>query len=573
MNSDNPSGTTRDLPPEKGWTLRLRLLVTVTCALLPIAIISVLQGAERARLDVAALHEQLIESASIAATNEENILASGEQVARAVGNLSDVRNNSADCNIVLSDALIGVRFFLNLSRIDAHGRVTCSALPAARGTSVDQRAIFQQARNASTFLVSGQTYSPVVKRRVISGMLPLYTSSGAFDGVIAITLDTRWLDEMLKLRKLPHGAVVAIFDRSGTIIAASDMEKARTIFHHAVLGDTRTDRTARDRHGTIWSYATAALLGNNIFVGFAMGEQRLLGPTYLHVGTDFLMPIAMIALAWVAIWIATERQVTRWILYLRRVSAAYQRGRYAIRPQLTGAPPEFRLLGGALSDMASSIQDRDKRLRDAVDQKTILIREIHHRVKNNLQIVMSLLSLQASQLHDRLARDALLQAQVRINALALVHRILHETEDQATVNIKRLLSELTVQLTEGMRGDRAGLRVQTELVDRQVSGDFAVPLALFTVEALTNIFKHAYPPGETQGLIRVTLAPIEGGKLRLAVEDEGRGFATDAHDRNMGSRLIRTFGQQVGGEAHIHSEKGRGTVVELTFPDPDLDIN
>lgn len=526
---------------------------------------------ERARIDLAGVHERLTESAVNAATREENLLASGEQVARAVGNLSDVRSGGPNCDMALSDALIGVQFFLNISRIDADGRVVCSALPAAKGTDEAQRAIFQQARHARSFVVSGQIYSSVVKGPVISGMLPLRSPTGAFDGVIAITLDTHWLDDMLKARKLPHGAVVAIFDRTGTIIAASDTQKAASIFRHAALSQNAQGKleTAQDQSGTNWSYATAALLGDNIFVGFAMGYQRLLGPTYLHVSTDFLMPIVMIALAWVAIWVATERQVTRWILYLRRVSAAYQRGRYAIRPQLQGAPPEFSMLGDALSDMASSIQDRDQRLRDAVEQKTVLIREIHHRVKNNLQIVMSLLSLQGGQLRDALARDALLQAQIRINALALVHRILHETEDQVMVDMKRLLGELTHQVTEGLRGDAPGLVVQTDLADRKVSGDMAVPLALFTVEALTNIFKHAYPPGEKQGLIRISLTPVADGKLRLAVEDEGQGFAADDATRSMGSRLIQTFGQQVGGESHIRSEPGGGTVVELVFPDPD----
>src|SRR4029079_7557348 len=114
-----------------------------------------------------------------------------------------------------------------------------------------------------------------------------------------------------------------------------------------------------------------------------------------------------------------DRLVTRWIMYLKRISGAYRAGHYTIRPSLEAAPGEFQLLGAALSDMASAIQDRDRKLRDAVTQKTDLIREIHHRVKNNLQIVMSLLSLQTNQLRDPAAKAALAQAKMRINALAL----------------------------------------------------------------------------------------------------------------------------------------------------------
>src|SRR6185369_4965891 len=121
------------------------------------------------------------------------------------------------------------------------------------------------------------------------------------------------------------------------------------------------------------------------------------------------------ALAWIAIWLFTDRQVTRWIFYLRRIAAAYRSGHYVIRPDLAGAPAEFQMLGDAMGEMAAGIEDRDRRLHEAVDLKTTLIKEIHHRVKNNLQIVMSLLSIQAQQIKDPAAKEALMQAQTRIN--------------------------------------------------------------------------------------------------------------------------------------------------------------
>jgi two-component sensor histidine kinase len=218
--------------------------------------------------------------------------------------------------------------------------------------------------------------------------------------------------------------------------------------------------------------------------------------------------------------------------------------------------------------MAESIQDRDRKLRDALNQKSLLIREIHHRVKNNLQIVMSLLSLQAGQLKDPAARDALMQAQVRINALALVHRILHEIEDQTTIELGRLIHELAHQITEGMRAENMPVRVEENLAQREVSGDVAVPLALFAAEALTNIFKYAFLPGR-EGVIKVELVPIDGGKLRLCISDNGVGFDEAAQQRTgIGSRLIKTFGAQVGGVSALHSVPGQGTTVSVEFRDP-----
>src|SRR5262249_27563742 len=127
---------------ERGWPLRVTLLIAVTVALLPIAIVSILQGIERARLDVAEVHDRLVQSAHAAAIEEQNLLASAEQITRALANLADVRQMTANCDSVLADALIGVRYFGSMTRIDRTGRVACSALPLAKGSNISDHDIF-----------------------------------------------------------------------------------------------------------------------------------------------------------------------------------------------------------------------------------------------------------------------------------------------------------------------------------------------------------------------------------------------------------------------------------------------
>ena len=174
------------------------------------------------------------------------------------------------------------------------------------------------------------------------------------------------------------------------------------------------------------------------------------------------------------------------------------------------------------------------------------------------------------RVHDPAAREALKQAQARINALALVHRILHEIEDMTTVEVKQLLGDLAEQTYEGFAGNRPELKVELDLIERQVSGNLAVPLALFTVEALTNVFKHAYPGDARGGKICVSLKPCGKDELRLAISDDGEGYASEAVERSVGARMIQTFGRQVGGHSGIRSVPGEGTVAELVFPDPAI---
>jgi two-component sensor histidine kinase len=556
---------------ERGWTtLRRRLMLIITIALLPIVVVSIFQGVERVQRDVDDVRAQLTQSARASAQDYQSVFTSGEQIMRAMGSLSDVRQMNGNCDGVLADAMIGVSYFSNLARIDSRGTVVCSALPLAKGINVKDLTVFRDAQKKDGLMVSPLLISRATGEKVIGAEIALRKPDGSFDGTIGIALDLHWFDYLLREHPVPRDAVVTVFDRNGVVLATNNPKVAAAFVSNALKAGLPDGASlgVMDGSGHAWHFGLAALTGNNIFVAFGMQESRLFAQTYLHVGIDFLLPIFMILFAWAAIWFATDRQVTHWINYLRRIASAYRSGHYAIRPDLMGAPAEFQLLGDAMSDMAENIQDRDRRLRESVNLKTTLIKEIHHRVKNNLQIVMSLLSIQANQVKDPGARDALMQAQTRINALALVHRILNELEDQSTLDLRQLLQELSRQIAEGM-GNVDDIRIDVDVPSMVVSSGVAVALALFTVEALTNIYKYAYPL-KAHGVIRVNLKPDVPGRLKLTISDDGVGFHMDETGKSVGSRLIRTFGAQLGGTATVTSQTGQGTVVVLVFPDPTL---
>ncbi len=516
------------------------------------------------------MRDRLIQTARAASADEQNVLASAEQVLRALANQPEVRDGSAPCNGALAEALRALKDFINIARVDAGGSVLCSALPPMN-KNVSQQAWWPEAQRSPGFFISQQVQARRAGHRALATVLPLHQTNGAFDGVLVMGIETEWLTTMLRTKRLPEGSVVALFDKTGTLIAANDQRTAAIVFKRGVKPDAinRSLLPAKGPGREAWSYALAPLVDDDVFIAFAMPDSDLFSWTYIRVATDLLLPILMLGLASMAIWIATDRQVTRWIGYLRRMAMAYARGHYNIRPAaLDDAPAEFRQLGETFATMAAAVQDRDKRLRDAVATKTMLIKETHHRVKNNLQIVMSLLSLQASQLKDPVARDALKQAQVRVNALALVHRILHEIEDQVSVDLKRLLHDLTEQIHEGFGGDRRDVKLEFDLVAREAPSDLAVPLTLFTVEALTNIFKHAFPAGQPGGTIRVTLEPREPGELALSITDNGIGFAEGEGQRGVGSRLSLAFANQVNGSVQVVPRPDGGTTVTLIFADP-----
>jgi two-component sensor histidine kinase len=515
------------------------------------------------------VRELLVQTARATGGNEQNLLASAEQILRAHANHTEVRAGGPECSLALKNALQGLSFFPNLARVDNEGNVVCSALPN-EPLNFRTSDWWNTARQTPAFFITEPEFSPLTSSIVMRGILPLRDADGAFDGTLNISLDLQWLDFMLQDQQLPDGAIAALFNGAGALISASDQEEAAEVFGGGILPELSNrllSGTGGD--GEAWSYAVAPLLGSTTYIGFAMPTSVLFRSTSLHVATDLLLPALMLGLASIAIWIATDRLVLRWIDYLRRMAVAFSRGHYAIRPNvLDKAPSEFRTLGGTLTGMASAVNDRDRALRESIEQKNTLNREIHHRVKNNLQIVMSLLSLQTAQLQDEGARDALRDTQARVNALALVHRILHELEDVYLVDFTELFSNLVRQVREGFGAARNNIDLNLDLVPRQMTSDTAIPLTLFAVEALTNIFKHAYPPGAHGGKIKVTLTEEEDGKLRLAIEDNGVGMTVPEPDASVGSRLMHAFSSQLGGTATTTSRENGGTCVELVFPDP-----
>ncbi|MEE8438279.1 MAG: cache domain-containing protein, partial [Micropepsaceae bacterium] len=358
-------------------SLRTRLLFVVIIALLPAAIVSVVQGLDRIQRDAEEVRALLVQTARATASDEQNLLALAEQILRTHANQPVVREAAPECGLALQNALRGLAFFPNLTRVDREGTVTCSALPNERLNFRDN-VWWGVARATPGFFITEPSFSSLTNSIVMRGVLPLRNTDGTFDGTLNISLDIQWLDFMLQAQQLPEGAVAALFNRTGALISASDQDEAAEIFGggvHPELSNQLLSGFGQD--GEDWSYAVAPMLGSSTFIGFAMPNAILFRSTYVHVATDLLLPALMLGLASIAIWIATDRLVLRWIDYLRRMAVAYSRGHYALRPSvLKSAPSEFRTLGGTLTSMAAAVKERDRELRESIEQKNTLNREI-----------------------------------------------------------------------------------------------------------------------------------------------------------------------------------------------------
>ena len=219
----------------------------------------------------------------------------------------------------------------------------------------------------------------------------------------------------------------------------------------------------------------------------------------------------------------------------------------------------------AIVDISDRKQKED-RVRSALNEKEILLREIHHRVKNNLQIVHSLLDLQSAQISDKLARDMLRVSQSRIRSMALIHQTLYTSNDFAKVDFGRFLDSLVPVLIDSYVVDSSRISVRIDVDPVQLPIDSAVPCGLIVNELITNALKHAFGVRD-HGEIRVALTCLANNETMLSVSDDGIGFP-DRIDMSstdtLGLQLVHLLADQLGGTVTIH--RSGPTRITLQFP-------
>jgi two-component sensor histidine kinase len=212
----------------------------------------------------------------------------------------------------------------------------------------------------------------------------------------------------------------------------------------------------------------------------------------------------------------------------------------------------------------------ERRIEASLREKTVLLQEVHHRVKINMQVISSLLDMQTLQAEDPQIVQILQDSQNRIRAMASVHDRLYQSPDLATIDLVGYIQALAHYLFGIYTFQSAGVDLCVQIDDVSLGLDQAVPLGLIVNELVSNSLKHAFPSGGTRGgEIRIELHPRGEGWLALVVSDNGVGLAPDVDLEtvsSLGLRLVSMLTQQLRGTLAL--DRTGGTTFCITFADP-----
>jgi two-component sensor histidine kinase len=214
------------------------------------------------------------------------------------------------------------------------------------------------------------------------------------------------------------------------------------------------------------------------------------------------------------------------------------------------------------SESAKARNEAEQELKSSLREKELLLQEVHHRVRNNLQVICGLLELQSSAVNDPLLTSALGDTQKRVRSMAMVHEMLYASSDMSDIDFAEYTRLLAEEVSHSYGIDPARIQLVFDLEPLRLEIDRAIPCGLILNELMSNSFKYAFPDGR-RGEVRVSLQRRKHW-TRLAVEDTGIGLPK-FHDENksLGLRIVSILARQLGGSMEITSNQGSHFVLKF----------
>jgi two-component sensor histidine kinase len=456
------------------------------------------------------------------ASRLDEVIAGGGQVLSTLARLSLGSTDRAQCQNIMQAAVDGAERYATAGRVGADGRLFCASRAEGQSSFAQQRWFGDLSRGA-TVSVSGLQLEPGAGESVLLVGAPIRNGSD-FEGAVYLSLRRDWLATALRQETGRTVRGVAVFDAKGALIASiSDGPDLLASLNGAPPDD-----------------AVESWIGGGALrvVVLPIQGRVVLG---LRALLTVAAPLLAVALTALVVWGALQVWVLNWF---QRLQGRVETGAPTAMTTLDGAPPEFRDLGDAFDRTMQSARERQAALAQAAEDNKALTRDLHHHVKNNLQVLISLLSRQQKRAGNDVARRAVAESRCRTLAIALVHRFLDPPEHLGVIDLDAYLAELARQAHATLfnNGRRARLLME---IDPAVA---PVMRASTAGLILTEVLIAGAASDANDISIHIRWAELEGGvsELSVAMDVDGTSVPADPD-----ADLIRQIARQAGADPVI----------------------
>lgn len=567
------------------WSLRSKLVTLVALALLPVLGLAAWQ---------AKLQEESLASQRAAALGSVSDLAvaryaslfeaSRRLLTAACADESVEQSASAEpssatagrCGGYLSKLLAAYPGQYSSALVtDDQGVARCASDAKALGMSFADRDVFQKARPAKGLVVGDTIASRMTQHAIIPIAVPIIRD-GTFRGMCAVGIRLRALAQVAAQGEGAGGTAVAVVDGSGAAVGGDAMAMRRLpvparLVEALTGGQTAFSDSGQD--GSLYEFRVRPVGGNALFV---VVSAPVVAASLASTGNwagFFLVVLASIVVLLV-IWFGADRWCVRPLRYIQDFADKVARGEHITLSPRQPWSPEMASVGAGVTAMAEAIASREAALRANLEQRNHMLREIHHRVKNNLQMISSLLNLQAGEIRSPRIRRFFGDAQNRVLTLSILHRHLYERSSWSLVDFQQFISDLVRQISVGRtRGDQPAPRFHIRAPIMAVGPDTAIPIGLIVTEAVSIALTHDFSRAATPE-IRIETSE-RGEEVQLVIEDNGvardGGAAIPDGKGSFALTLIRGLAMQLGGEVTIERKPEGGNRVVVVFPTPGAD--
>lgn len=549
--------------PQRRTRLLIQIAILLTVALIPIGMAAVMQtqraieAARETYLD--ALRARTME----VATPEREAIMNAFGIVRTLSDaVAVLEPGQPECTALMERLAATNPQARFIGFIEAPGVSRCNNTGTVHDFTGSEttRSLFTEARGDLRYSAAGD----VTRRPVVIVSEPVYSPGGSFLGFVSLSFPAGRLDGATA----DPGQAVVLFNARGEILSASAPDTEADLPQGKALSDLLVrepfEFTARSQRGETRDYAVVPIAPGRVYAlgSWPTSGAAVAGPQSLV--TTIAFPLAMWLVSMLVALVSIHHLVIRPIRDLGRRMRGFADGR-RIRDAdaLRNAPGEITEIGDTFDMMARQIIRDEADLENTLFEREVLLKEVHHRVKNNLQLMSSILNMQARKVESDEARRALRDVQDRLRSLAAIHKGLYQAPELSEVQFDELLAELVGQLVSLAPERLAGSEPLLDLTEVRLVPDQAAPLAMLTAEMLTNALKYLGPDAEGRRSIAVRLRPEdcpEGERVIVEVSNSARpGSMTDRQD-GLGTRLMEVLSQQLDGEIARTIEQDRYTV-------------